>query len=178
MRNHRLATLLFAAAIATVSGLAVASPSQAAVSRPAAIGIYQIQSNLSFKCLQPVNGFQGSAIVQETCNGSVAQQWTLEASPYDSNADWFVNSSSGLCLDARGLDTDGTPIEQWTCDKISNERWTFNDGGSMANEQLVSMVAHTYDTCISTPGLANGDAMVLYAGTPPIPSEYWNLTAI
>ena len=173
MPHPRLVTLLFAAAIATSSGLAVASPSQAA-----SFGIYQIQSNESFKCLQPVNGSLGAAIVQETCNGSVAQQWTQETAGSDENADWYVNSSSHLCLDARGGDTNGTPIEQWTCDWISNERWTIGVHQTMAKQQLVSEVAHSIDKCISTPGLANGDAMVLYSGTPELPSEFWTLTAI
>lgn len=175
MPHPRLVTLLFAAAIATGSSLAVASPSQANT----VFGIYQLQSNESGKCLQPVNGSLGAAIVQETCNGSVAQQWTQETSPYYSKADWYVNSSSRLCLDARGGDTNGTPIEQWTCDKISNELWTFGVGDTPTSEQLVSDVSPYHkDKCISTPGLANGDAMVLYSGTPATPSEYWSLTAI
>ena len=176
MLHPRLVTLLFAAAIATGSSLAVASPSQAAVP-----GIYRLQSNVSGKCLQPVNGSLGAAIVQETCNGSVAQQWTQETSRYYSHADWFVNSSSQLCLDARGGDTDGTPIEQWTCDKISNELWTSGVGDTMTNEQLVSDVSpYRKDECISTPGLANGDAMVLYSCGPMsiTPSEYWSFTVI
>lgn len=174
MPHPRLVTLLFAAAIATGSSLAVASPSQAAV-----FGIYQIQSNESGKCLQPANGSLGAAIVQETCNGSVAQQWTLETSPYYGKADWYVNSSTHFCLDARGGDNDGTPIEQWICDQISNELWTVGVGQTMANQQLVSDVSpYTKDKCISTPGLANGDAMVLYSGTPPTPSEFWRLSAI
>jgi hypothetical protein len=174
MPHPRLVTLVFAAAIVTGSGLAVASPSHATV-----FGTYQIQSNESGKCLQPVNGSPGAAIVQETCNGSVAQQWTQETSPNYKKADWYVNSSSRLCLDVGGGDTDGTPIEQWTCNKISNELWTLGTNQQMNNQQLVSDVSpYTKDKCISTPGLANGDAMVLYAGSPGIPSEYWNLTAI
>jgi hypothetical protein len=109
--------------------------------------------------------------------GSVAQQWTQEPSPY--YTDWYVNSFSGLCLDARGGDTNGTPIEQWTCDKISNELWTIGVGQTTANQQLVSDVSPYHkDKCISTPGLANGDAMVLYAGTPATTSEKWSLTTI
>jgi hypothetical protein len=93
--------------------------------------------------------------------------------------DWYVNSSSHLCLDVRGGDTNGAPIEQWTCDWISNELWTIGDNQNMSDQQLVSDVSpYRKDKCISTPGLANGDAMVLYAGTPSTPSEFWNLTAI
>jgi hypothetical protein len=76
-------------------------------------GIYEIQSNDSGMCLQPVNVNPGAAIVQETCTGSTAQQWIEQSSPYSGNEDWFINRSSRLCLDVHGGDTDGAPIEQW-----------------------------------------------------------------
>jgi Ricin-type beta-trefoil lectin domain-like len=176
MPHPRLVALLFVAAIATGSSLAVASPSHAA-DNP----IYQIQSDESGKCLQPVNGSLGAAIVQETCNGSVAQQWMQETSPYYGSADWFVNSSSGLCLDVRGGDTNGAPIEQWACDKISNERWRWliPVGSTVPDGLLESGVKpYHWDECISTPGPVNGDAMVLYSDAPELPSEFWTLTAI
>jgi hypothetical protein len=68
MRNHRLVTLLFAAAMATASGLAVASPAHADNA------IIQLVSG--GECLQPAGGSSalGEAIVQERCNGSFAQQ--------------------------------------------------------------------------------------------------------
>jgi hypothetical protein len=69
MRNHRLATLLSAAAITTTAGLAAASPAQAEDQ------IVKLVSAENGKCLQPVNGSlnQGDAIVQQSCNGSTAQ---------------------------------------------------------------------------------------------------------
>jgi hypothetical protein len=159
MPHPRLTTLLLAGVIATGSSLAVTLPSDAAV-----YGVYQLQSHVSGKCLQPVNGSQGAAIVQETCNGSVAQQWTQETSASNSNADWYVNRSSGLCLDARGGPTDGTPVEQWTCDRISNENWSDSVYNTDSNYNLVSEVSSGPGRdSISTPGPANGDAMVLYS---------------
>ena len=49
---------------------------------------------------------QGQAIVQETCNGSVAQQWTVTT--VSSTKVHLVNRSSRLCLDARGGATNGS----------------------------------------------------------------------
>jgi hypothetical protein len=166
MRHPRLVALLFAAAIASGSGLAVAQLSQAHVS-----GGDQIQSNGSGKCLQPANGSPGAAIVQETCNGTVSQQSPQGISRYNYNDNWFASSSSGLSLDARGGDNDGTPIEQWTCDKFSNELWTFDAGSIPTKDQLASNASHHLDKCISTPGPLNGEPMMLYANTPALPSE-------
>jgi Ricin-type beta-trefoil lectin domain-like len=171
MPHPRLSALLLAAAIATGSSLAVASPSLA--DSP----IVQLQSHASGKCLQPVNGSPGAAIVQETCNGSVLQQWTQGSSEAsggtDSNSLHFVNRSSQLCLDARGGATNGTPIQQWMCDWISNENWAFGVGNNQYNEELVSRVSGTWSYCISTPGVQNGVAMELYSCNGEA-SEFWS----
>jgi Ricin-type beta-trefoil lectin domain len=151
MRNHRLVTLLSAAAIATAAGLAVASPAQAEDQ------IIKLVSVENGKCLQPINGSlnQGDAIVQQSCNGSVAQQWTVP-SGFSSKVH-LVNRSSHLCLDARGKATNGTPIQQWTCNSISNENWNFGH----TNNLLSSGVSNTFSHCVATPGNQDGLAMEL-----------------
>jgi galactose oxidase len=138
MRNHRLVTLLAAAAMATVSGLAVASPAHAETANS-----FEIQSVL---CLQPAGGSSGLGvgIVQGICNGSLAQQWAVASS---SSGFHLVNQSSGLCLDARGEAVNGTPVEQWTCDWISNENWSWGNG-----QVLESGVSGTFNHCVSSPG--------------------------
>jgi hypothetical protein len=150
MRNHRLVTLLFAAAITTAAGLA-AAPAQA--EDP----IIKLVSVGSARCLQPVNGSadQGAAIVQEPCNGSVAQQWTVKL--VSSTKVHLVNRSSDLCLDARGGASNGTPIQQWTCNWISNENWSFG----ITNNLLSSGVSNTFSHCVATPGAQDGLAMEL-----------------
>lgn len=159
MQHPRRVRLLLAAVIAAGSLLTVTSAGQAAV-----YGVYQLESHESGKCLQPVSTAQGAAIVQEPCNGSLAQQWTQETSSSSNNADWYVNRASGLCLDARGGAADGTPIEQWTCDWISNENWSDSVGNTDSNFNLVSEVSSGAGRdSISTPGTASGDAMVLYS---------------
>jgi hypothetical protein len=152
MRNHhRPATLLFAFAIATVASLGVASPARA--ENP----IVKLVSAQNGKCLQRVNGSleTGAEIVQQPCNGSVAQQWTV--TPVSSTKVHLVNRSSRLCMDVRGRAINGTPIQQWTCNWISNENWNFG----IANNLLVSAVSNTFSHCAATPGDQNGLAMEL-----------------
>jgi hypothetical protein len=151
MRNHRLVTLLFAAAMATVAGLTVASPAQA---EDAIVKLVSVDNG---KCLQPVSGSlnRGDAIVQEPCNGGVVQQWTVTS--VSSTKVHLVNRSSHLCLDARGGATNGTPIQQWTCNSISNENWSFG----ITNNLLSSAVSNTFSHCVATPGAADGLAMEL-----------------
>jgi hypothetical protein len=157
MRKYRLVTPLFAAAIAAVSGLAVASSLAVASPAQAEDDIVKLVSADSAKCLQPVNGSlnQGDAIVQETCNGSPAQQWAVH--DISATAVHLVNRASNLCLDARGGATNGTPIQQWPCDSISNEKWGFG----ITNNLLVSFVAGTASHCIATPGSQDGLQMQL-----------------
>ena len=78
-------------------------------------------------CLQPrdQSTAQGVAIVQEPCTiptpPTEAQEWVYV--PNGGAGFHFENGLSGLCLDARGKAEDGTPVQQWTCDQISNENW-------------------------------------------------------
>ena len=151
MSNRRISKLFLAAAIATAYSLSVATRGLA--EDP----IVKFVSSSSGKCLQPVNGSlnQGDAIVQQTCDGSVAQQWTVTA--VSSAKVHLVNRASHLCLDARGGATNGTPIQQWTCNKITNENWSFG----ITNNLLSSGVSNTFSHCIATPGTQAGLTMQL-----------------
>ncbi len=108
-------------------------------------------------CLQPLNAssIQGVAIVEQSCNGGAAQQWTLTS--VSSTNVLLVNRSSRLCLDARGKAVNGTPIQQWTCNKISNENWSFGIGNNLVS----SGVSNTFSHCVATPGSQDGLSMEL-----------------
>jgi hypothetical protein len=82
-----------------------------AVPPQAPLNLMSVQNG---KCLQPLNGSLegGVAIVQATCNGSLAQQWTSAPAHHGMS---FTNGASGMCLDARGKSAAGTPIQQWPC---------------------------------------------------------------
>lgn len=56
---------------------------------------------------------------QRSCNGRQNQQWTVYADGT------ITGNQSGLCLDATGAGTaTGTPLELWTCNGGSNQKWT------------------------------------------------------
>ena len=169
MRNHRLVTVLAAAALTAASGLAIASPAHA---EDAIVKLVSVESG---KCLQPVNGslIQGEAIVQETCNGSVAQQWTVTS--VSSTKVHLVNRSSRLCLDARGGATNGTPIQQWTCNSISNEDWQPGPEGSDDIPPLMSRVSGTSSYCLDIPGgqATAGLAMQIYRCNGTLAQQWW-----
>ena len=63
-------------------------------------------------CLQPADPARGAgtAVVQEPCATSSAQNWA----PINvgTNSYQFINQASGLCMDVRGRALAGTPIEQ------------------------------------------------------------------
>jgi hypothetical protein len=150
---------------------ALAFPSAAV----AASGTQEIYSFWSNQCLQPANGStdQGAAIVQERCNGSTAQQWTEVA--VGGNIFHYVNALSGLCLDVRGGARNGAPVQQWTCNGISNERW--QPGEDIPDEipPLISRVSGTSSHCLDMPGAQRiaGLAMQIYRCNGTIAQQWW-----
>jgi hypothetical protein len=124
-------------------------------------------------CLQPVGGSfsQGAAIVQVTCDtNTTMQRWQ---STYSSATVFQMrNVGTGLCLDARGGATNGTPIQQWTCNSISNEKWDLGP----AFVTVRSRVSGTQSHCLDAPQGSGqvGLAMQLYRcnGTP---AQTWDL---
>ena len=182
MANHRLVTLLSAVTIATTAGLAVPSPARAV---PVS-DVYTIESPLGVSplvhlCLQPVDESteQGAAIVQQPCGDTkagppLAQQWTRI--PVSGNIFHFKNSLSQLCLDARGGAANGTPVQQWTCNSISNENW---ETGKRADPgtppALISRVSGTSSHCLDMPGAAPiaGSAMQIYRCNGTV-AQQWN----
>jgi hypothetical protein len=136
----------------------------------------EVNSVLSGMCLQPINGSmeQGATIVQEPCTGSPEQTWVWALPNGDTGWIWgvlmqsgsttstlmpwvthLINGLSGLCLDARGPAANGTPVQQWTCNQISNENW---EAGTSDTGILKSLVSGTGKYCLTggnnTPGLA------------------------
>ncbi len=145
---------------AAFAGLAI-SPAPAGASPPGQIFSF-VGGHL---CLQPANGStsQGAAIVQTPCNNGAAQLWTAVAA--GGGVFRYRNSLSGLCLDARGGAANRTPVQQWTCNGISNERWEPGpSSGSDDIPPLFSRVSGTRSYCLDVPGAqpAPGLAMQIY----------------
>jgi hypothetical protein len=132
---------------AGLAGL-LASASPAAASFP----MLKLRSGSSFQCLQPVGGSiePGAAIVQEPCNSDPAQLWRQD--PVGDNLFHYVNAASGLCLDARGGANNGTPVQQWTCNHISNENWQLPSSFPGEYPPLISRVSGTSSHCLDLPG--------------------------
>jgi hypothetical protein len=149
MRYHRLITLLAVAVITTAAGLVVASSAQA--EDP----IVKLVSALNGKCLQPASLNEGDVIIQQTCNGSRAQQWTVDA--VSSTKVHLVNRASQYCLEVRDGAFNGARVDQWGCSWISNENWSFG----ITNNLLSSGISRTYSHCIFTPGNQDGLAVEL-----------------
>jgi hypothetical protein len=143
------------------------------VATPAAAGeLYSFWSN---QCLQPVDGSteQGAAIVQEPCNGGAAQQWT--AVRVSGNHFHYVNLLSGFCLDARGRAVNRTPVQQWTCNNISNENWDPGEDIGDVIPPLISRVSGTRSHCLDMPGGQRiaGLAMQIYRCNGTAAQEWW-----
>jgi hypothetical protein len=157
MNLRRLAAAAFALAAAATLTLTTQTPAGA---NGAFVTIRNYGNGL---CLQPAGGStdQGAAIVQEQCNGGIAQGWlyiSLGGTSYR-----FMNQLSGYCLDARGLNVNGTPVQQWTCGSISNEKWDTQLKLPDA-VPLISQVAGTKTHCLDEPGASAqpGLALQLY----------------
>ncbi len=163
MRNHGYRKLWLTLGIVIAAVLAVATQARAEDQ------IVKLVSSANGKCLQPINGShnQGDPIVQETCNGSTAQQWTVHL--VSSTKVHLINRDSGFCLDARGKAVNGTPIQQWTCNGISNENWGFG----ITNNLLDSAVSNSWSHCIATPGAQDGLAMELRSCNTADNSQLW-----
>jgi Ricin-type beta-trefoil lectin domain-like len=114
--------------------------------------LYTIYSYWTDMCLQPINESteEGAAIVQEPCNYSPAQQWFSMGGPVFR----YRNGLSNMCLDARGGAENGTPVQQWTCDSITNENWEpgqTDPGGHPPIPPMYSRVSGTHSYCLDIP---------------------------
>jgi beta-glucosidase len=74
------------------------------------------------------NNTPGSTVDAYTCNGTNAQQWTVEA-------DGTVQAL-GSCLDVQGGKTaSGTPVDLYTCNGTGAQQWVPQSDGALLNPQ-------------------------------------------
>ena len=133
--------------------------------------IYNSQAD---KCLQPLNGgtAPGTAIVLAACDDSPPQQWMRVV--VNGSTLHYVNQRTGLCLDARGAAANHTPVQQWTCDAITNENWQYEQATNAPQPKVVSRVSGTTGFCLDVPGGGTdvGIAVQIY-GCNGSPAQYW-----
>ena len=123
--RRRLLTALAAVALALGLGTAIAHHAQAATTP--AVG--------------PIVGYQGlclddrsastalfNPIQVYTCNGTNAQQWTVESSN--------TLEVLGMCLDVNGADTaNGTTVDLYTCNGTGAQTWEPQSDGALLNPE-------------------------------------------
>ena len=134
--------------------IAVALSARSQAFQPQPFEFYNSYTNM---CLQPIDQSTeaGKEVVQEPCepdtsSGRAAQEWIYYPPGNDGR---FMNALSGLCLDARGGAKDKTPVQQWPCNWISNEKWDssqVNPTGGGA--PVISRVSGTKSYCLDVPG--------------------------
>ena len=168
---RKAAGLMLAAAAAVGLTTAFALPASASATNYFEI----VGASSPVHCLQPADpaGGAGTAIVQELCDiSNQAQNWApinLGGSSYK-----FLNQASGECLDARGGAARGTPIQQWPCNTISNERWSFPHDFMDGFWPIGSQVAGSSGFCLDVPGASQqaGISMQLYTCNSS-PGQAW-----
>jgi glucosylceramidase len=91
------------------------------------------------------NSANGTAIQLYTCNGSAAQQWTVNANG--------TLSALGKCMDVKDVGTaNGTGIQLWDCAGGTNQQWTASGGG---------LVAANSGRCLDAIGPSSADGTLL-----------------
>jgi hypothetical protein len=156
MKRFRVLGLLVVAITAAVS--LTASPAHADT------GPVVIENFNDALCLQPAGDSVnlGTSIVQEFCLTDPTQSWVFHSLGGSSYR--VENAQTHLCLDAFGGAANGTPVVQWTCANISNQKWDAIVS-PFQTITLVSQVAGTHTHCLDVPGAQDtlGLAMQLFA---------------
>ena len=120
-RSTALRNIPALAGLVLAAGLLTAVPAQAATG-----GI----TGLGGKCLDIAGGSSadGTAVQLYDCNGTAAQQWTV-------NSDGTIRAL-GKCLDVSGNSTaDGAKVHLWTCTGGANQKWTVTAAKDIVNPQ-------------------------------------------
>jgi hypothetical protein len=104
---------------------------------------------LAGKCLDVRNGSSadGSQIQLLSCNGSAAQQWTV-------NSDGTLRAL-GKCLDVNaGASADGTKIQLWSCHGGAPQQWAAQSDGTLRNPGSAK--------CLDVSGNSSADGAVVH----------------
>jgi hypothetical protein len=173
VRRLRLASLLLAAAAAAVS-LASAAPASAEPADDFPTWWNWTKNMGSGLCLQPLDGSfaQGEVITQENCDlNSTLQRW--EAINVNGDVFQLRNVATGFCLDVNGRAANRTPVQQWTCNTSSNQKW---DAGFNTNI-LRSRVSGTDSHCLDVPAasLQPRVAVQIYRCTNNNLAQNWDI---
>jgi hypothetical protein len=145
MFRSRFLAVLCTVVAAVAASLVIAAPARADDH------IVHLQSRVNLLCLQPAGESldAGVSIIQVRCNNNDAQIWFLK--DLGGHVIRAQNLHSGLCMDALGGAVNGTPIVQWPCSTITNQRFQASET-MPAIVTLRSRVAGTSSHCLDVPG--------------------------
>jgi hypothetical protein len=157
-RRPRRRTLAIIVTTAVVAALGVLGLTNAMAATAGPI------TGLGGKCVDVAgaNSANGTAVQLYTCNGTAAQQWTVEA-------DGSVRAL-GKCLDVTGASTaDGAKVQLYACNGTGAQRWTASAG---------RLVNPSSGKCLDASGnsSANGTRLQIWACTGGA-NQAWKLPA-
>jgi hypothetical protein len=96
---------------------------------------FSIWNAHSWQVLEAPNTQVHTLIVQDTYNGSLAQQWVLQRLPGQYTGYEILNVSSGLALDVHDLSVlDGTRIQQFWPNGGTNQLWELHRPASLSGD--------------------------------------------
>lgn len=156
--RKRIVTTALAFTAAMVGSLGIATPAFADDHFDVTV-----RSSVSGKCLAPQGNStaDGVPIVQVACNGNAFQRWDFV--DHDNSVFQIRNAVTLKCMDVLGTNNNGTPVVQWPCANISNQRFQANR--SLPDfVTLKSRVAGTKTHCLDVPGglATEGAAMQIW----------------
>ncbi|MGW6445725.1 RICIN domain-containing protein [Lentzea sp. NPDC055074] len=120
-----------------------------------------VRNTSSGKCLAPEGGssLDGVPIVQVTCDGNAFQRWDFI--DLGDHVFRIRNAVTLKCMDVFGRNNDGTPVVQWPCSSISNEK--FQAGRNLPDfVTLKSRVAGTSTHCLDVPESSGAEGLAMH----------------
>jgi len=105
-------------------------------------------TGIAGKCadVSNANTADGTPVQIYTCNGTGAQQWTVQAN--------HTLQALGKCLDVAGAGTaNGTKVQLWTCNGTVAQVWTPQSNGELVNPNS--------GRCLDDPGASTTDGTQL-----------------
>ena len=174
--RRRTVAVLTATAFATAPGIAVASHAAAATSSAApaaAQAAAPAAAQATVGATGPITGYEGlclddrsastanfNPIQVYTCNGTSAQQWTVE-----SNGSLEV---LGMCLDVDAAGTtDGTLVDLYTCNGTAAQDWQPQSNGELVNPNS--------GKCLDDTGFGGSGTQVQIWDCADSSNQVWNL---
>jgi hypothetical protein len=172
-KPRRLATVLLAGALSTVSFAAAATPADALLIRNYGSGMCA-----GIRAFESHNN--GATVVQQPCTGQFEQQWQ-HIDVFNGNS-YFRNYASGMCMDVRdGVNADSTPVQQWTCTRAGIRSMTWKTTFPIpvvVPSQVKTSLGDDRHRCLDVRGGSAEDGAVIqiYHCTDNNPAQAWTIT--